>query len=250
MEFSRNIILSVVMHATLITAIAGFVAGRDAEYRVPQRLIAVALFEGLSEDILQPTSLKKNNTKKNNLQKISKNGKVSSPEIYTAASGQKSSLPPQVEEKKGTFANLERQTGAGFDNVWRLLPSQVTNKGNASLVGLEASISEQTGAGESSPHGTNKAMEGNSDAAGAIRTAIERSLIYPFFAKKRGIEGTVITEFSINGRGYAENIKIILSSGSDMLDSAAMNIVTRAAPFPHINGTIEIPITFRLKKDK
>jgi protein TonB len=88
----------------------------------------------------------------------------------------------------------------------------------------------------------------NSSVLEAIRTAIEKAKNYPFLARKKKIEGTVITEFTISSRGYLEDIKVKKSSGSEILDSAAIKIITRAAPFPKVNSKIVIPITFRLKE--
>jgi TonB family protein len=79
-----------------------------------------------------------------------------------------------------------------------------------------------------------------------ITAAIEKAKIYPFLARKKKIEGTVIAAFRINAKGYPQDINIRKSSGFEILDSAAMKIVTKAAPFPHVAKPIEIPITFRI----
>ncbi|MBM4136805.1 MAG: energy transducer TonB [Nitrospira sp.] len=79
-----------------------------------------------------------------------------------------------------------------------------------------------------------------------IRAAIEKAKDYPFLARKKKIEGTVITEFNINSTGYPEDIRVERGSGSELLDSAAIKIVKRAAPFPRVNGKIVVPITFKL----
>ncbi|OGW31904.1 MAG: hypothetical protein A2X59_01780 [Nitrospirae bacterium GWC2_42_7] len=81
-----------------------------------------------------------------------------------------------------------------------------------------------------------------------IRAAVEKAKNYPAIARKNGIEGSVLTEFSINSSGLPVNIKIIKSSGFNVLDSAAVQTITRAAPFPVIKGDLEIPITFVLEK--
>jgi TonB family protein len=79
-----------------------------------------------------------------------------------------------------------------------------------------------------------------------ITAAIEKAKTYPFLAKKKKIEGTVITAFRINAKGYPQDINIRKSSGFEILDSTAMKIVIKAAPFPHVAEPIEIPITFRI----
>ncbi|MFA4918934.1 MAG: energy transducer TonB [Thermodesulfovibrionales bacterium] len=79
-----------------------------------------------------------------------------------------------------------------------------------------------------------------------ITAAIEKAKTYPFLARKKKVEGTVIAAFRINAKGYPQDINIRKSSGFEILDSAAMNIVIKAAPFPHVVEPVEIPITFRI----
>jgi len=80
-----------------------------------------------------------------------------------------------------------------------------------------------------------------------ITAAIEKAKTYPFLARKKKIEGTVIVSFRINAKGYPQDINIRKSSGFEILDSAAIKILIKAAPFPHVAEPIEIPITFRIK---
>lgn len=79
---------------------------------------------------------------------------------------------------------------------------------------------------------------------GLIRDAIEKAKKYPLIAKKKMIQGTVIAEFSINHRGFPENMTVKKSSGSEILDSAAIKTIKKAAPFPYAEKRIEIPIKF------
>ncbi len=79
-----------------------------------------------------------------------------------------------------------------------------------------------------------------------ITAAIEKAKTYPFLARKKKVEGTVIAAFRINAKGYPQDINIRKSSGFEILDSAAINIVIKAAPFPHVVEPVEIPITFRI----
>jgi protein TonB len=79
-----------------------------------------------------------------------------------------------------------------------------------------------------------------------IRSAIEKVKTYPSLARKKKIEGTVITGFTINSKGYPQHIKVEKSSGSEILDSAAIKIVMKAAPFPEVDDEIVIPITFKI----
>ncbi len=79
-----------------------------------------------------------------------------------------------------------------------------------------------------------------------IRDSIERVKTYPVIARKRGIEGTVYISFKINPQGKPQKLKILKSSGSNILDTATKDIVKRAAPFPYIDSTVEVPVVFKL----
>ncbi len=79
-----------------------------------------------------------------------------------------------------------------------------------------------------------------------IRDSIERAKTYPVIARKRGIEGTVYISFRINAQGKPQELKILKSSGSNILDTATKDIVKRAAPFPYVDSPVEVPVVFRL----
>ena len=79
-----------------------------------------------------------------------------------------------------------------------------------------------------------------------IRDSIERAKTYPVIARKRGIEGTVYISFRINAWGKPQELKILKSSGSNILDTATMDIVKRAAPFPYVDSPVEVPVVFKL----
>jgi TonB family protein len=92
-----------------------------------------------------------------------------------------------------------------------------------------------------------RAGKGNtSNPYALIRAAIEKARTYPFLARKKRIEGTVVIDFTINSKGYPQDIKIGKSSGSEILNSAAIKIVMKAAPFPAVDGKIAVPISFKL----
>jgi TonB family protein len=80
-----------------------------------------------------------------------------------------------------------------------------------------------------------------------ILSAIERSKSYPRLARERGTEGVVHLRFRLRPEGSIEKIEIIESSGSEVLDSASIRAVYRAAPMPYVQGWIEVPIAYVLK---
>lgn len=79
-----------------------------------------------------------------------------------------------------------------------------------------------------------------------IRGNIERVKSYPVLARKRGIEGTVYISFSIGPEGELQELKILKGSGFRILDNATVDIVKRAAPFPHVEYPVEVPVVFKL----
>jgi protein TonB len=79
-----------------------------------------------------------------------------------------------------------------------------------------------------------------------IRFNIENAKAYPLTARKRGIEGTVYISFSIGPDGEPQELKILKGSGSRILDNATLDIVKRAAPFPHVESPVEVPVVFKL----
>lgn len=66
------------------------------------------------------------------------------------------------------------------------------------------------------------------------RIKVERvgNLNYPEAAKRAGIHGKLIVTASIRSDGSLENVAIERSSGSRILDAAAIRIVEMSAPFP------------------
>jgi protein TonB len=94
------------------------------------------------------------------------------------------------------------------------------------------------------------------DAIGAylreVRSRLQARLVFPASARELGLHGTVTVRFAIEadgslGRG---SLAIETSSGSPILDRAAMETVDRAAPFPKpVSGSCAIrsPVVFTLQ---
>jgi periplasmic protein TonB len=76
---------------------------------------------------------------------------------------------------------------------------------------------------------------------------------YPEAANRGGVRGTVELMFEIDRAGRVLGVWVMRSSGSDLLDLAAIETVRRAAPLPPIppqlpdQVTVSLPVTFNLK---
>jgi len=80
-----------------------------------------------------------------------------------------------------------------------------------------------------------------------IQEAIERAKSYPRLARERGIEGVVHLRFRLNASRGVETVQVLKSSGHEILDTASVRAVYRAAPMPSVNGWVEMPMKYVLK---
>jgi protein TonB len=78
---------------------------------------------------------------------------------------------------------------------------------------------------------------------------------YPRIAQMRGWQGEVIVDLQLDGNGRVLSSKIHTSSGFDVLDKQALEMVKKASPFPAppsaLRGNlfnILVPVSFRLEQ--
>lgn len=106
------------------------------------------------------------------------------------------------------------------------------------MLRLEARISTEVEAYQKRPRRDNAHARAQEYAfaryAEDWRLKIERvgNMNYPEAARREGIHGRLILTVSINSDGTLEGVQIDRSSGSRILDAAAVKIVQMAAPFP------------------
>jgi protein TonB len=82
-----------------------------------------------------------------------------------------------------------------------------------------------------------------------LRERLASSLVYPRSARKRGIEGTVVVRLELDRTGDSLELQVLRSSGSEILDRAALNLIGRILPFDHGLDhplSVEVPIAYRL----
>ncbi|GMT43282.1 MAG: hypothetical protein IEMM0003_0101 [bacterium] len=73
-----------------------------------------------------------------------------------------------------------------------------------------------------------------------IKRQVESVWIYPEEAIEKGESGVLFLFFVINQNGSLKNIKLINSSGHEILDNAAINALKDAAPFPVLPKRLNI----------
>lgn len=238
---SRNILLSTAMHGlAAVTVVVVASAGKGAGVRAPSPAIPVMLISaaGPPAEVKTAAPAPVRPAAPKVVRKT-----MASPLITNTAP------PAAVTETSRPVQNLktgEKAAGPSADvkgiSIISGAPagsSSSRSAGDRDGISATARTSGDSSGGEDARH---------SDAVSLIRTSIERTKAYPAAARRRGIEGTATAEFAISGNGRPVNIRIVRSSGSQILDAAALETITRAAPFPVISGVIEVPIVYRLEK--
>ena len=259
MEFRRNLTVSFFVHAVILITAVISVTGRDVVTRVPFVPLYVELSVSPTVPVHHMSStsvippLRKAAASlpppshvlplQNAVPEVSQKAiDIEKKEIYPAPVEDGRVKNPEAAQtgKEDKEAPVRKQGFNYFDNR--------PISGNPA-VSFTAGRAETQSPLRSLPVTVGGTEKGRADASTAIRSALERAKYYPLTARRRGIEGTVIVEFSIRDNGLPENINIAVSSGSEILDNAALATVTRASPFPHDIRNIKIPISFRLEKD-
>lgn len=271
MEFKNNIVFSVIVHASIAVMTLAF-AGRHAVLSdLPKNYIAVSLLGLADEKKFAPENRTGNSpdrVKKSETQP-QKKASPADGDLRTAspksekkiASSEYAMNDPSSKEnasKEGRHPEIDIKQPLEIISG-QAVSLQDRSAGLRGRPGDNHPFSTAASSGEtSSGYTTSIAMidlqpgggaGNNLSIVGQIKASIERAKIYPALARMRRQEGTVIAEFSINAKGLPQNIEIIKSSGFSLLDSATRDTILKASPFPVIRGTIEVPLTFILKKE-
>ncbi|NJD57501.1 MAG: energy transducer TonB [Nitrospirae bacterium] len=246
----NNIALSVMVHVLMVAAV--FVAGSSSELR-QRSVVSVSLTDawntepdggqkGASGQQQQRTAMpaREMTQKRLAMKNLSGIKPTAAEEAATAheAPGVQS-LPdnspfspsassPEGEGKAAGDSASSAGSGTAFPSAGRAAGTAAVTSGGSGTV-------QQQGA------------SGDTSLRQRIRAALQANLVYPYIAKKKQMEGSVMVSFRINQTGNPESIRILKGSGYSILDSAARETVVKASPFPAANNFIEVPITFTLK---
>lgn len=81
-----------------------------------------------------------------------------------------------------------------------------------------------------------------------IRDIINKNISYPYMARKMGWSGKVKVSFIIAEDGSVKDVKILESSGFDLLDRNAADAIKKASPFPRppVSAEVIVPVVYRL----
>lgn len=83
----------------------------------------------------------------------------------------------------------------------------------------------------------------------AVKSSIDKSLDYPRKARKMRMQGEVVVGFLWTTHKQLKNLKVLKSSGYDVLDENALQTIQKASAYFPIytnNAHLQIPIIYRL----
>lgn len=111
-----------------------------------------------------------------------------------------------------------------------------------------AKIGSGKGSGSSGASDSEGKPEYNTQQFAYIRELVQKKAVYPKIAEQREWEGQVVVSFVIFLDGGVKDIKIVKSSGREILDKSAMEAVAIASPFPKPPAALELkmPVTYKL----
>jgi len=76
---------------------------------------------------------------------------------------------------------------------------------------------------------------------------INRAKYYPEIARRQGVEGAPKVAFSISEDGKVGGVKVVESSGNEILDKAAVEAIQNSTPLPFYPQPITIAVRYSLK---
>lgn len=74
--------------------------------------------------------------------------------------------------------------------------------------------------------------EGGAGVTDPVRERLKAFMSYPFGLRQRGIRGKTVIRFHITQGGGVQEVQILASSGSPLLDEHNVRTVRRASPYP------------------
>ena len=82
-----------------------------------------------------------------------------------------------------------------------------------------------------------------------IKEMIQQKITYPHVAKRFRWTGKVTVSFIVLENGRADNIKVLKSSGYDILDNNVIETIKLVSPFPKppVKAELHMPITYQLE---
>lgn len=138
------------------------------------------------------------------------------------------------------------QSGASASSMTKTTESIKTFYGN-SFSSKTVENPNEIGAGAGEGKGVGSGSEKGDPRLIAIWKKINRSKYYPEMARKQKLEGAPKVTFRVSYEGKVEEARITETSGSEVLDKAALETIARSSPLPFYPKEITIAVRYALK---
>jgi protein TonB len=178
--------------------------------------------------------------------------KVAQPVVHTVQTPQV--VHEQHETPKESKEVSEKQATGGMQTA-SLTGSGSGKSGKAGGAVQGNGKSGGTGNGGGSGNGSGNSPEQLrskylSENFAYIKDIIQKHLAYPAKARREGLSGKARVSFVILENGQVVNIKILNSTGYEILDLNLIETIKEAAPFPKppIKAELRVPIFYRLEQ--
>ncbi|WP_412050744.1 cell envelope integrity protein TolA [Hoeflea sp. Naph1] len=169
----------------------------------------------------------------------------------TAAEQARSEAPA---EKKPPHARVSKPSVKAQPTQKTAATKPKTAKSSGGRGGKQATSSSK-GASKGVVTAKHQTRAGNaavSNYPGKVASKLRRALRYPKAARKDRLKGQAVVSFTVAANGSVSSIRIVRSSGSLILDNAALEAVHRAAPFSPIpsgagrnSWRFSVPLAFK-----
>lgn len=222
----RMIVVSVAVHGLLLVAVGfglrSLVVSRDAK-----ETIAVITAEIYGQESPRPET-----------------GGSPVPAAAQRETPAQKKKPPRQAAGDGLMADVPPDDGAPLPAEGAAAPSAAAQAPVPAAAGGGPPVVEAQAQKTPAPA---KKHEVSGGILSAISGAVRKAVVYPPVARKNGLEGTVLVSFRIAKDGSALDIHVTESSGSGILDEAAMEAVKMGKDYPSVDQPVIVPVHFKLK---
>lgn len=170
---------------------------------------------------------------------------------------QKDTSTPIAQQSSQNYANTKTSSSANSTGTAYGTDGQANGTGDGSSAGSGSGSAQGDGYGYGEGSGIgqgsgNSGAEGTGSApfdADGLWSAINRHKQYPLIAVKRNITGSVTLQTTLDSAGNISGVEVIASSGSNILDQAAVKAAYAVGSYPNATGKTVVAnttVTFAL----
>lgn len=200
----------------------------------------------------KPTSSEKIHREEKTISKPSEKPQISSPQVFHKTNPKEESKPLQE--------NVENTQSQSVSTV-----SKEENRSENSNL-LQATYSQGSQANTLESKTTSEKIEENKkpviapaqqqkdqylkEKLSVISQIVQKNISYPLIARRMGWEGRVVLSIRICEDGSVSEIKVLESSGYEVLDKNAVETVKKVAhlfPRPPTDVIVRLPVSYRLE---